>query len=284
MKKKNDKIIYVIMLIPLFLLIALFEIVPLLNMFIKSFTSEMSGEFTIENYLEIFSIKYYTLSIKNSLKISIISSLVGILVAIFGANALKNSTGKFKNYFMKVLNMTSNFAGIPLAFAFMILLGNSGFLVMLGKKYGIEYLAKFNIYSVTGILMSYIYFQIPLAILLMYPAFDSIKREYKEACRILHGNNISFWIYIGIPILMPSIIGTFGVLFANSIAAYSTAYALLGSNFSLIPIRISAMFIGDIVQRKELGSALSVVLLTSMARVTLLNHLALNYLKRGERK
>ena len=167
--------------------------------------------------------------------------------------------------------MTSNFSGIPLAFSYIILLGNVGVLVMLGKHHGIEALADFNIYSIWGLLLCYIYFQIPLATLLLIPAFDGLKKEWREAVALLGGSETVYWLKVGLPNLLPSILGTFSVLFANAVAAYATAYALMQNNFALLPIKITEQFVGDVVQRREFGSALAVVLMLLMTATIAIN-------------
>ncbi|MEI6100909.1 MAG: ABC transporter permease subunit, partial [Eubacteriales bacterium] len=171
-----------------------------------------------------------------------------------------------------VLNMTSNFAGIPLAFAYIILLGSAGVLVMFAKQVGIGFIADFDLYTVWGLMITYIYFQIPLATLLLIPAFDALKKEWKESVRLLGGNEVKYWFRVGIPVLLPSILGTLSVLFANAVAAYATAYALLAGNFSLLPIRISEQFVGDVVQHKEFGSALAVILMLFMVLAIYVNN------------
>ena len=93
---------------------------------------------------------------------------------------------------------------------------------------------------------------------------DAIRKEWKESNALLGGTNFIFWTKIGIPILMPSILSTFSVLFANALAAYASAYALLMNNVSLLPIRLSEQFVGDLVQRPEFGSAIAVVLIAFM--------------------
>ena len=142
--------------------------------------------------------------------------------------------------------------------------GNIGVMTMIGANYGIEFLAEFPLYSVWGLLLIYVYFQIPLSTLLLIPAFDSIRKEWKEAVALLGGSRVTFWRKVGIPVLMPSILGTFSVLFANALAAYASAYALLMNNVSLLPIRLSEQFVGDIIQRPEFGSAIAVVMMVFM--------------------
>ena len=256
---------YLLALAPFLLLILLFELLPLCSIIFKSFMEEGSGGFTFDNYINVFSKPIYRQAIINSITISIISAAVGIVVAFIGAKAAHNTESLMKRVFMSILNMTSNFAGVPLAFSFIILLGKTGVLVILAKALGIESMATFDIYSNNGLILIYIYFQIPLATLLLIPAFNALREEYREAAKILRANSFQYWIHVGLPILMPSLLSTFSVLLAKSLVAYGTAYALLSGNASLLPIRISEMFVGDLTQRVELGSALSVVLLLLMA-------------------
>jgi hypothetical protein len=112
------------------------------------------------------------MAVTNSLKISLISAGIGILIAFLGARAAMNVGSRFRRVFMTILNMVSNFAGIPLAFAYMILLGNAGIVVQLGRTMGWDALANYNLYTSNGLAMVYVYFQIPLSTLLLIPAFQ----------------------------------------------------------------------------------------------------------------
>lgn len=271
MSVKKTNLIYLLFLLPFMVLIVLFELLPLLSIVINSVSPIGTSGFTLDHFSSIFASDYYMMSIRNSLLIAVFSSLIGLLVAVLGAYAIHHATPKVKQFFINLINMTSNFQGIQLAFAFIILLGNAGVLVLIGQQMGIDFLANFNVYSSTGILLTFVYFQIPLATLLMYPSFDAIHQEYKEAAMLLNASQFSFWMRVGIPIVLPSIFGTFSVLFSNALAAYATPYALMGNNYALLPIRISAMFTGDVVQQVELGSALSVILLLLMSVMTVIS-------------
>ena len=255
---------YLIGLLPFFLIAFLFEILPLANIVIESFSKTGGNGFTLEHFVKIFTTRLYQQSIFNSLWISIFSALAGIIIAFLGAKAANAASAKVRNLFTSVLNITSNFAGVPLAFAFMILLGNVGILTLIGKNYGISFLADFDLYTINGLLLTYIYFQIPLATLLMLPIFDGLKKEWREAVGLLGGNSFHYWFKVAIPSLLPSILGTFSVLFANSLAAYGTAYALLSNNIALLPIRISQQYVGEVVQNQEFGCALSLVMMALM--------------------
>lgn len=263
MKKQHTKT-YLFALLPFIVLVGMFEIIPILSIIVQSFTSNGGFAFTLDNYIRIFTKQLYQTAIINSLFIAIASSVIGIIVAFFGARAAFIKGGKSRRIFMSILNMVSNFSGVPLAFAYIIMLGNTGILMLIGKEYGIFFLAEFPLYSVLGLMITYVYFQIPLAILLLLPAFNSLKKQWMDAVSLMGGTSVTFWLKVGIPVLMPSILGTFSTLFANAIAAYATAYALVMNNVSLLPIRISEQFVGDVVQNPHLGGALAVVLMALM--------------------
>ena len=268
-------------LLPFLVVALLYEIIPLIMVIMNSFQSDAGTGITLENYQTIAEKLLYQKAIFNSIRISLISSLGGIVVAFLGAKAIAESKGKIANLFMTILNMVSNFAGVPLAFAYMVLLGNAGFMVHVGQKLGISALADFNLYTSDGMSMIYIYFQIPLATLLLVPAFAGIRKEWKEAVALLGGKEGIFWRKVGIPVLMPEILGTFSVLFANALAAYATVYALMMNNISLLPIQIAGSYVGEVKTRPGLGGALSVVMMVLMCLMILLTNRISRHFQKG---
>ena len=283
MKKKTY--IYLLALVPFLIVAMLYEIVPLITVIVKSFQPDGGTGFTLENYQSVFSKLLYQKAIINSIKISLTSAVAGIIIAFLGDRAAHQHQGKLNHVFMTVLNMVSNFAGIPLAFAYMILLGNAGLVVNIGKELGINALSTYNLYTMNGMSLIYIYFQIPLSTLLLIPAFDGVQKQWKEACTLLGGTPGIFWRKVGIPVLMPSILGTFSVLFANALAAYATIYALMMDNIALLPVQIAGCFTGEVKIRAGLGGALSVVMMAIMVIMILItNGLSRRFQKGGNRK
>lgn len=283
MKKKTY--IYLLALVPFLIVAMLYEIVPLITVIVKSFQPDGGTGFTLENYQSVFSKLLYQKAIINSIKISLTSAVASIIIAFLGARAAHQHQGKLNHVFMTVLNMVSNFAGIPLAFAYMILLGNAGLVVNIGKELGINALSTYNLYTMNGMSLIYIYFQIPLSTLLLIPAFDGVQKQWKEACTLLGGTPGIFWRKVGIPVLMPSILGTFSVLFANALAAYATIYALMMDNIALLPVQIAGCFTGEVKIRAGLGGALSVVMMAIMVIMILItNGLSRRFQKGGNRK
>lgn len=253
------KYIYLAAIIPFFLLTLMYELIPVAMTVIRSF--QVDTGVGLDNYAAVFAGQYYLKSITNSLVISLGSSAVGIIIAFLGSYAAFSSPEKTRRLFSTVLNIAANFAGVPLAFSYIILFGSSGIMVALGSIFGIQWLADYNLYSSGGLSLIYIYFQIPVATLVLMPAFESIKTEWLESAQLLKASKLRFWTSVGLPVIFPSIAGTFCFLFANSMSAYATAYALVGSNYSLLTVQIASMFTGDVFPKYGLGSALSVIMI-----------------------
>lgn len=208
-----------------------------------------------ENYRRIWESPFLIQSFRNSLKISLWSSLVGTSLGLAAAISIRQS--RIGSRMLWFYNMVNNFSGVPLAFAFIVVLGTQGALTIMMRSMGLE----MDLYSSAGLITLYTYFQLPLAVLTLYPALDSVGRDLLEASRTLGASDRCFWVKVGLPILMPSIRGTFCLLFANSMGAYATAYALTSGNSNLVPLRISAMAAGDVFLDFPLASAMSSVLL-----------------------
>ena len=258
--------------LPFLLVIVGYELLPLAQLVLDSLVGKESGTFGLENFVKVFTTPLYQQSIINSVWISLVSALVGIVVSFLAARFAYESSERVRNAFTMVLNMMSNFSGVPLAFAFMILMGNSGVLTILGEQWGIPFLADFDLYTGEGLLVLYIYFQIPLATLLLLPAFSGIKKSWREAAIILQASPLDYWFRIVIPNLMPSILGTLSVLFSNALAAYATAFAVVMNNYALLPLQITSKFKGDVQIDAATGGALAVVLIILMVVCTLINN------------
>lgn len=268
---KNRYIGY-LALLPFALVVLLYELLPLLQLVYSSLIGKESEAFGFENFIKIFTTPLYQQAIINSIKISLISAIVGIIVAFIGARFATDSSPRVQNTFTMLLNMMSNFSGVPLAFAFMVLMGNTGVLTLLAKDYSIPFLSSFDLYSGNGLMLMYIYFQIPLATLLIIPAFAGIRPEWRQAAMLLNATPFDYWARIAIPNLLPSILGTLSVLFANALAAYASAYALVSNNYALLALQITSKYKGDVQIDRATGGALAVVLILLMVVATLINN------------
>ncbi|MDN2664874.1 ABC transporter permease subunit [Psychromonas sp. 14N.309.X.WAT.B.A12] len=257
----------VLWLLPFIAFFYLFQIAPMIWVLINSFIYD--GEWTIENYSEIFDSAFILQGFSNSLWISFWSSFIGLILAAILVSSLRHLNSRIRDAIVAFTNMSSNFSGVPLAFAFIIILGTNGAVTLLLRQWGL--LGDFDLYSKSGLLALYIYFQIPLGALLLYPAFDALKKDAYEASQLLGASSRQYWMKIGLPILSPALLGTFIILFANAIGAYASVYALTNGNYNMVTIRIASLVSGDLFLEPNLAAAISALLMLLLAVITAVN-------------
>jgi len=262
---------------PFFLFAVLFLIWPTISLLVGAFQDKDTGGFTFSNLLRLWqpSIQHsYMLSIEISAASALWGAIVGLILAL--AVLRGGLPDWLRPTLMTFSGVASNFAGVPLAFAFMATLGRLGFVTLLLRKVGIDiYGAGFNLFTFMGLTLTYLYFQIPLMVLVVTPAIDGLKREWNEAAEILGASQFQYWRLIAFPILWPSILGASLLLFANAFGAIATAYALTGSFLNIVPILLYAQIRGDVLHDPNLGYALAL----GMLLITGLSNLAYLYLR-----
>jgi putative spermidine/putrescine transport system permease protein len=212
-------------------------------------------------------------SLVNSLELSFWSTLIGFVIAFQGAYSISRLGPGVREKALLLSNMTSNFSGLPLAFAFVVILGMHGVVTLILRKMGL--FETFDIYSRAGLVVTYTYFQIPLGILLLYPGFDGIREEWKESAVLLGAGTFCVWTRILLPVLAPAMAGTAIILFANAMGAYATAYGLMATNYNIVPIRIASLVAGDIFLKPNLASALALVLTAMLLTLVVVNEVVL---------
>ncbi|WP_339115043.1 ABC transporter permease subunit [Thioclava sp. GXIMD2076] len=258
-------------LLPFIAFIVLFLALPTMKIVIGAF-QRPDGSFTLSNLAGLFTptiLGSYWISIKISLASSAIGCLVGFLMA--AGMVLGGLPKAIRSPLLTFSGVASNFAGVPLAFAFLATLGPLGLVTMfLRHEFGINLRAMgFNILSFWGLTITYLFFQIPLMILIITPALDGLKREWREAASCLGASGAQYWRIVALPILFPTILGTFALLFANAFGAVATAIALTGSSLNIVPIMLFAQIRGDVLGDPHLGYAMAfgMILVTGLANV-----------------
>ncbi len=263
--------------LPFFLFILAFVVMPSTNLFAGAFLDQ-KGNFTLSN-ISVLMNPYVLKSFSISLQVSVITSIAGGLFGFFVAYAI--TIGKapqwMRNIIMTFSGLAANFGGVPLAFAFIATLGHTGFITTFLKNICFAgageakicpfnlYETGFNLYSITGLTLTYIYFEFPLMVLTITPALEGLRREWREASDNLGGNSFQYWINVGLPILFPSILGAMMLLFASAFGAFATAQALTGGSIYLVTILIGQQIRGDVLNNPNEGYALALGMVVVMA-------------------
>jgi putative spermidine/putrescine transport system permease protein len=257
---------------PFFVFALMFLLLPTVYLLVGAF-QDADGHFTLQNLADLFTptiLSAYWISIK----VSVASALVGAVIGFFLAYAvvLGGLPAWLRPTLMTFSGVASQFAGLPLAFSFLATLGRTGLVtVLLRDLFGFNlYGTGFNLLSFWGLTLTYLYFQIPLMVLILTPALDGLKKEWGEAAQVLGASQKQYWTMVAMPILFPSLLGATLLLFANSFGAIATAYALTGSSLNIVTILLYAQIRGDVLHNQNLGYALALgmILITGLSNGT----------------
>ena len=245
-------------LAPFAIFSTLFLLIPTLYLVVGSFL-DTSGNVTLQNYFDLgdpVTLNAYVTSIEISLVTAIAGGIYGFLMAYAVISA--GLPRRLRSGLMTFSGVASNFAGIPLALAFIFTIGRTGLLTTFLAGLGINpYDSGFSLYTKLGLEIVYFYFQLPLMILIIAPAIDGLKQEWREASENMGATSRQYWRYVALPVLMPSLLGAMILLFGNAFGAQATAYQLTGGFINLVPILIGNQLSGDVLHNVGLGYALA---------------------------
>ncbi len=246
---------------------ALFMVAPTVMLAIQSVTG--SDGLTAQ-YLVALGGGNFVNAFRNSIVLSVLSAAVGVVAgALIAYFVLKPGTPEtVRSTVTSFSAVAANFAGVPLAFAFVSTIGTLGMLTQALKGIGINiYAMGFSLFSMTGLTIVYSYFQIPLMVIIITPALLALRGEWRESAENLGATQGQFWRLIGIPVLTPSLISSFILLFGSAFSAYATAYALTSGNIALLTTEIANVLSGDVSSSPQTGAALSVGMIVVMVAV-----------------
>jgi putative spermidine/putrescine transport system permease protein len=249
--------------LPLILFCLAFELIPLAILLYGSVVNK-NGSLGIGNFVTVLQNRLYNRSFVMSIEISLLTAVIGTILGGILGYLVYTSGEKVRNFMVSLSSVTANFAGVPLAFAFIVTLGMNGFVTLYLRNSGYDiYKSGFSLYSFLGVAIVYSYFQLPLMVLLIVPAFRGLRPAWVEAASSLGASRAQYWLKVGLPVMFPAIGSTFFLLVANSLGAYATAFGL-SSTINLITIQIGFLISGDTSLEPGLASALGVILILLM--------------------
>jgi putative spermidine/putrescine transport system permease protein len=228
-----------------------------------SFTTK-DGSFTLANFTDINQ-PYLVKSLTNSVVLSAVSAVVGALAGALLAYAVVtgNPRGILRRSVTSASGVLAQFGGVTLAFAFIATLGTTGFVYLFLVQHGINIFTNgVWLYELSGLVIVYTYFQIPLMVIVFLPALDGIRPQWREATESLGGSTWHYWRYVAGPLLAPSFLGCTLLLFANAFSAYATAQALISQGSVVVPLAISNLLTSETGRAQPgLAQALALVMI-----------------------
>jgi putative spermidine/putrescine transport system permease protein len=255
--------------LPFFVFALLFMVFPIGFLIVGSFQDSANGNaLTLQNYADLTE-QQVSRAFANSIEISLVTAIAGALFGLLLAYAvILGGLPRFlRTFLMTFSGVASNFAGVPLALAFLFTVGPLGLLtVWLQTIFHISLLndLNFKILSKVGLEIVYFYFQLPLMVLIIAPAIDGLKKEWREASENMGASGRQYWQYVALPILLPSILGCTVLLFGNAFGAQATAYQLTSGQVPLVTLLIGAQISGDVLHNPGLGYAMAMGMVAIM--------------------
>jgi putative spermidine/putrescine transport system permease protein len=233
--------------VPFFVYVGLFLLLPTVIIAAGSFATK-DGGLTLSNFAGINQ-PYLVKSFVNSLVISAVSAVVGALAGALLAYAVVtgNPRGILRRSVTSASGVLAQFGGVTLAFAFIATLGTTGVVYLFLRDRGINIFPNDVVWltELSGLVLVYTYFQIPLMLIVFLPALDGIRPQWREATESLGGSTWHYWRYVAGPLLAPSFLGCTLLLFANAFSAYATAQALISQGSVVVPLAISNLLTSE---------------------------------------
>jgi putative spermidine/putrescine transport system permease protein len=244
--------------VPFLAYASIFLLIPTGEIVVQAFRTP-SGRFTLANVRGLLDPQIRS-AFETTIEISLITAVLGGLLGMLVAQSALRDGGPvwIRPVLTTFAGVASNFAGIPLAFAFVATLGSTGVITELLNGLGLHiYSHGFTIYGMIGLSITYMYFQFPLMVLIISPALEGIRREWKEAAINAGATSRQYWRMVGLPIILPSLLGAMVLLFGNAFSAYATPYALSSGYINIVPVLIGEAVNGDLAANPQLGASLA---------------------------
>ena len=273
-------------IVPFSVYVLLGLLLPTVAIAYGAFQDSVTGNFTFSN-IDIASHGVYLTGFKTSLELSVLAAVIpgilGFLVAYAIHTAKRGAI--LRRVAITASGVFANFGGVPLAFLFIASLGTTGIVTGWLKGLGVDiYAGKFSLFTLEGVLLTYMYFQIPLMVLVILPALEGLRPAWREAASNLGANSWHFWRYVGGPVLAPAFLGCVLLLFGSAFSAYATAEAMTAGALPLTAIQIGSFLNGNVIAGqqnvgKALGLGMILIIAIVMIVYTLLQRRAARWLR-----
>jgi putative spermidine/putrescine transport system permease protein len=258
--------------------------IPLLAVVYFAFHSKHGG-FTFAN-MHLVTHGTFLLGFENSILLALITSILPGILGLFLAYAIETSkSGVLRRLVASASGVLANFGGINLTFMFMATLGTTGVMTAWLNAVGLNpWNFGFNLYSFYGVVVVYMYFQIPLMVLVITPALGGLRSSWREAAENMGASSWRYWRHVGVPVLLPSVLGGMLLLFGSAFAAYATAQTLTAGTVTLAPIQIGTYLNGNQIAGQQnvgfaIGFGMLVVLSITMILYGLVRRRASKWLR-----
>lgn len=234
-------------LLPFLAVVTIFLIIPTVTVIVSAVYAE--GQFSLARIQALFSETALT-ALWKSVLLSGTTALIGAVLGALLAWLVVSSppTSMVRRAVLSLCSVLAQFGGVALAFAFLATVGLNGVLTLwVQQAFGFNLAGTGWLYSLSGLILVYTYFQIPLMVIVFVPALEGLRDQWREAALNLGASRWQYFREVVIPLLTPAFLGSALLLFANAFAAYATAAALVSQGSPILPLLIRAALTSEVV-------------------------------------
>ena len=252
---------------------AIFLIYPLLSLFLDGFKDSKSGVWSLMNYIQFFSKKYYTSALVNSFKLTIsvtvIAVLIGVPLAYFMSFYKIKGKGVLEVLFI-ISMMSPNFIG---AYSWILLLGRNGSVTkFLEKALGIN---MPSIYGFAGMLLVFSLKLYPFIYIYVSGALKKIDVALSEAAESLGCGGLKKVFTVIMPLITPTLVAAALLVFMNCMADFGTP-ALIGEGYRVMPTLVYSEFVGESGGSANFAACMATIMIIITALVFFLQKWYIN--------
>ncbi|MZI82534.1 ABC transporter permease [Clostridium butyricum] len=243
--------------IGIFLIFAVCLIYPLFSLFFSSLKDSNTGEFTLSNFVQFFTKKYYYESLWRSFSVTIITTILTIVIGVPLAYVM--TTCKIKGKGLIEILIIISVLSPPFigAYSWILLLGRSGVITtFLSDTFGINLP---SIYGFSGILLVFTLKLFPFIYMYTTGALKKLDVSLIEASESLGCTGVKKVFTVVIPLILPTVLAGSLLVFMNALADFGTPM-LIGEGYQVMPVLIYSEFISEVGGQANFAAALSAIM------------------------
>ena len=257
MKQKHSPIWTFLALLVLAIFL-IFVVYPLVLIMYKSVVNPADNSFTLANFTRFFTRKYYTNTLLNSFKVTVVSTLISAtlgLVIAYITRQYRIAGSKALNICIVVSYLSPPFIG---AYAWIQLLGRNGLFTkwinaIFGTSFG-------GIYGFAGIVLVFSLQSFPLVYMYVCGALQNLDNSLNEAAESLGANNFQRVTGIILPLVLPTVLASSLLVFMRVFSDFGTPM-LIGEGYRTFPVVLYNQFMGEVTNDSYFAAALCVIIM-----------------------
>jgi putative spermidine/putrescine transport system permease protein len=283
---RPNRLVPYLAIVPFLVYVTVFLLYPTLIVVAGAFTDDRNH--LTWSTIRVLSEGVYLRAFARSIELSAVTAVAGAVLGALLAWAVWSGPreGPLRRAVTAASGVLAQFGGVTLAFAFIATIGLSGFVTtFLHDHMGIDlFSGGVWLFDMPGLMLVYVYFQIPLMVLVFLPALDGLRPQWREAVESLGGSGWDYWRNVAGPVLFPAFLGAALLLFANAFSAYATAAALVSQGSPIVPLKIRGFLTSEVILGqqnlgKALGFGMIVIVAVVMTLYALLQRRAARWLR-----